>query len=150
MPVIQTRLNKTGGFDPLKYAMELDIVYFLCYNWVVTVGFRPRFILFYFSFGGSMPTTTRDIPAPSGFVQPKRAKRNPYATLPATLCRICGDNIPHQRQRLGKTTCIDCQADLDRTEPTPHLIAIPYNKGAYQYIHNPRDLFQTNPKEPRE
>lgn len=65
-------------------------------------------------------------------------------------CRICGDHIGYRRQRIGKATCLDCQADLDRTEPTKHLIAIPYNKGAYQYIHDPADLFGTNPKQPRE
>lgn len=88
-----------------------------------------------------------DIPAPSGFVRPLR--RNPYETKPSTKCRICGDSIPFKRQKLGKLTCLPCQQDLDHTEPTQHLVAIPYNKGAYQYIHNPLDLFQTNPKEPR-
>lgn len=96
--------------------------------------------------GAAMPTTTSDKTAPSGNV---RIKRNPYATLPATPCRICGDAIPPRRVLLEKTTCITCQADLDKTEPVVHTVAIPYNKGAYQYIHNPKDLFQTNPKEPR-
>ena len=84
-----------------------------------------------------------DIPAQRGFV------RDPYATLPPKLCRICGEAIQAARARLEKSTCLPCQQDLDRTEPVHHTIAIPYNKGAYQYIHNPRDLFQTNPKEPR-
>ena len=76
-------------------------------------------------------------------------RKDPYATLPPKPCRICGEAIQPARARLEKTTCIDCQADLDLSEPTQHLIAIPYNKGAYQYIHNPADLFGTNPKQPR-
>lgn len=86
-----------------------------------------------------MPTkqanTTSDIPAGYGFVQRK--------------CRVCDAQIDPRRVVLEKTTCIDCQADIDKAEPVKHLIAIPYNKGAYQYIHDPRDLFQTNPKQPR-
>lgn len=66
-----------------------------------------------------------------------------------TPCRICQDPIDPRRAALGKTTCIDCQVDLDRLYPTKHLIAIPYSKGAYQHIYDPRDLFNTNPKEPR-
>jgi len=72
--------------------------------------------------------------------------RNPYALKPAKPCRICGEAIGYARAALEKTTCLDCQADLDRTDPVQHCIAIPYNKGAYQYIHNPADLFGTNPK----
>ena len=90
-----------------------------------------------------MPTATQDIPARRGSV------RDPYATLPPKPCRICGEPIQPARARLEKTTCLECQADLDLSEPTQHLIAIPYNKGAYQYIHNPADLFGTNPKQPR-
>ena len=91
-----------------------------------------------------MQTKQPDIPAPSGIV-----RRDPYALKPATPCRICGESIDPRRVMLEKTTCLDCQADLDRTEPVKHLIAIPYSKGAYQYIHNPAELFQTNPKQPR-
>lgn len=80
--------------------------------------------------------TTTDIYAPSVIV-------------PTTPCRICGEQINPQRAALEKKTCIACQADLDRTEPVKHLVAIPYSKGAYQYIHNPAELFQTNPKQPR-
>jgi hypothetical protein len=71
---------------------------------------------------------------------------NPYARKSPTPCRICGEAISPRRVILEKTTCLDCQNDLDKTEPTQHCIAIPYNKGAYQYIHNPADLFGTNPK----
>ncbi len=73
-------------------------------------------------------------------------RSDPYATLPATPCRICGNAIQPARANLEKTTCLDCQADLDRQQPVKHTIAIPYAKGAYQYIHDPKDLFQTNPK----
>jgi hypothetical protein len=64
-------------------------------------------------------------------------------------CRICNDAINPARAELGKTTCIECQVDLDRQYPVKHLVAIPYSKGAYQHIYNPKDLFNTNPKEQR-
>jgi hypothetical protein len=64
-------------------------------------------------------------------------------------CRICNEILDPRRAALEKTTCLECQADLDKTEPVKHTIAIPYNKGAYQYIHDPQDLFNTNPKEQR-
>jgi hypothetical protein len=83
-----------------------------------------------------MPTLT-NITAPCGEVQSGKP------------CRICGVDIAPLRAALEKTTCIDCQIDLDRTQPVKHLIAIPYGKGAYQYIHNPQDLFLTNQKDPR-
>lgn len=82
----------------------------------------------------------QDIPARRGSV------RDPYATRPPKPCRICGEAIPPARLLLEKTTCLPCQQDLDITEPVRHLVAIPYNKGAYQHIHNPADLFGTNPK----
>jgi hypothetical protein len=77
-------------------------------------------------------THSTNITAPHGFV-PKP-------------CRICGETIDPRRAALEKTTCIDCQVDLDRTNPVRHLVAIPYGKGAYQYIHDPKDLFNTNQK----
>ena len=85
-----------------------------------------------------MPFTLADISAMCGFVR-----------SPDKPCRICGDAIYPRRVLLEKTTCLACQADLDKTEPIKHTVAIPYNKGAYQHIHNPADLFNTNPKEPR-
>lgn len=72
----------------------------------------------------------------------------PSAT-PRTPCRLCGISINPARAELGKTTCIECQQDLDVTEPVKHLVAIPYGKGAYQHIYNPADLFDTNSKQPR-
>lgn len=71
---------------------------------------------------------------------------NPTHTTP---CHTCGEPIPPSRAALGKTTCIECQIDIDRLHPTKHLVAIPYGKGAYQYIHDPKDLFNTNQKEQR-
>jgi hypothetical protein len=76
-------------------------------------------------------------------------RKDPYATLPPKACRCCGEAIPFKRRKLGKLTCLDCQQDLDRTEPVRHTVAIAYNKGAYQHIYNPADLFNTNPKQPR-
>jgi hypothetical protein len=91
-----------------------------------------------------MPTATRNISASHGFVS-----KDPFATLPPKPCRCCGKAIPFKRSRLGKTTCLPCQQDLDITEPVKHTVAIAYNKGAYQHIYNPADLFNTNPKQPR-
>jgi hypothetical protein len=76
-------------------------------------------------------------------------RKDPYATLPPKPCRICKQAIDLRRVVLEKTTCFECQQNLDITEPVKHLVAIAYNKGAYQYIHNPADLFDTNPKQPR-
>jgi hypothetical protein len=69
-----------------------------------------------------------------------------YVFNPPKPCRICGETITPARALLEKTTCLDCQVDLDKTEPVKHTVAIPYNKGAYQHIYNPADLFGTNPK----
>lgn len=77
---------------------------------------------------------------------PRGTVRNPYAIIDPKPCRICGNPIAYARANLGKSTCLDCQTNLDQTEPVKHLVAIPYNKGAYQHIHNPADLFCTNPK----
>jgi hypothetical protein len=86
-----------------------------------------------------MPTyNPLDKPVSSGFV-----------FNPPKPCRVCGEAIDTRRAALSKSTCLECQADLDKQNPTQHLVAIPYNKGAYQYIHNPAELFQTNPKQPR-
>ncbi len=90
-----------------------------------------------------MPNTTPDKPTPH------RSVRIPPAPLAATPCRICGEAIDPRRAALEKTTCLDCQVDLDRLHPVKHLVAIPYSKGAYQHIYNPAELFQTNPKQPR-
>jgi hypothetical protein len=102
------------------------------------VEILPCPIVLLFTIGATMPFTIADISALSGFVR-----------TPDKPCRICKQAIDPRRVVLEKTTCLECQQDLDITEPVKHLIAIPYNKGAYQYIHDPKDLFNTNPKEPR-
>lgn len=92
-----------------------------------------------------MPTTTQDNPAPCVVVHAKRNPRNPYATLAATPCRICGNPIQHRRVLLEKTTCIDCQADLDKTEPVRHTI-VPLHKSNYIPVFNREDLKGINNK----
>lgn len=103
------------------------------------------------NFDPTRPTMS-DIATLCGFVQPQppATKRNPFAPKPPVLCTECREPIDHRRANLGKTTCFDCQAVIDRTNPVKHLVAIPYNKGAYQHIHDPADLFSTNPKDPRQ
>lgn len=59
----------------------------------------------------------------------------------------CGNEISTARYALGYRTCLQCGDK--QAKQVKHLIAIPYSKGAYQYIHNPKDLFQTNPKQVR-
>jgi RNA polymerase-binding transcription factor DksA len=70
---------------------------------------------------------------------------NLYALKPATPCRICGESIDPRRVLLEKTTCLDCQADLDRTEPVKHTI-VPLNKSNYIPITDMAMLAQLNPK----
>lgn len=82
-------------------------------------------------------------PAPSGSV-PKR-KQDPYALKPPKHCRICGDPLPYRRQKLGKTTCLDCQADLDLTEP-PQRTIVPLHKSNYIPVTDMETLTQLNPK----
>ena len=41
-------------------------------------------------------------------------------------------------------TCHKCGDAIAKGKK--HIVQIPYSKGAYQYIHNPQDLFFTNPK----
>jgi len=41
-------------------------------------------------------------------------------------------------------TCLKCGDVIAKSKK--HIVQIPYSKGAYQYIHNPQDLFFTNPK----
>ena len=79
-----------------------------------------------------MTTATTDIPASSGFVQTKP-------------CRICGDAIPPARANLSKTTCIDCQIDIERQQPTKHTI-VPLNKSNYIAVTDLSLLKQLNPK----
>jgi hypothetical protein len=48
------------------------------------------------------------------------------------------------RKKLGYDNCTK-HGEGKRT----FTVAIPYSKGAYQLIHNPADMFMTNPKNVR-
>jgi hypothetical protein len=72
-------------------------------------------------------------------------KSNPYALKPDAPCRICGNPIQPARANLEKTTCIDCQADLDKQQPVKHTI-VPLNKSNYVPITDLSLLAQLNPK----
>jgi hypothetical protein len=62
------------------------------------------------------------------------------------ICRCCGDEYPVGRLDLGYKTCLDCGMDEAKAISEGFTVAIPFNKGAYQYIHNPKELATTNPK----
>lgn len=62
------------------------------------------------------------------------------------VCRNCGDEISAGRWALGYKHCLFCGEELAREVSLGFCVSIPYNKGAYQYIHNPKELSQTNPK----
>lgn len=62
------------------------------------------------------------------------------------LCRMCGDSINPKRWALGYKYCLLCGEDVARAVAEGFTVAIPFNKGAYQYIHNPKELATTNPK----
>ena len=60
-------------------------------------------------------------------------------------CQTCGELIrPVQRHALGYTTCMPCGDKAAKL--VPHIVQIPFSKGAYQFIYNPDDLKITNPK----
>ena len=56
------------------------------------------------------------------------------------LCVLCYDPIPKGRADMNHVTCIPCQEIEDRKNPQVHTVTIGFNKGAYQYVHNPDDL----------
>lgn len=70
------------------------------------------------------------------------------------ICQACAwEQVPYARaQRCIKDkvliTCVGCGEEAAKTEMKrkASMVQIPYSKGAYQYIHNPADLFHTNPK----
>ena len=68
------------------------------------------------------------------------------------LCTECyGGHVPdarakHQIQNNLRLTCMDCGERLAKEASNKFTVAIPFNKGAYQYIHNPHDMVITNPK----
>ena len=59
-------------------------------------------------------------------------------------CVRCGDDVDERRYKLGYHTCLFCGEEEARNYK--HTVAIPYNKGAYQYISNSEELKMTNPK----
>jgi ribosomal protein L37AE/L43A len=60
-------------------------------------------------------------------------------------CKLCGDVYNEQRFRLGFAFCLDCGDEIAKAKK--FVVEIPYGKGAYQYIHNPKEELKfTNPK----
>lgn len=56
-------------------------------------------------------------------------------------CVVCKKAFPMARKKLGYETCTKHGAGRKN-----FTVAIPYSKGAYQYIHDPMDLHFVNPK----
>jgi hypothetical protein len=56
----------------------------------------------------------------------------------------CGEEIEPRRWDLGYRVCLECGDSIAKQRK--FTVAIPYSKGAYQLIHDPKDLFFTNPK----
>ena len=56
----------------------------------------------------------------------------------------CGEIIEDGRWDIGYRVCLDCGDEIAKQRK--FTVAIPYSKGAYQLIHDPKDLFFTNPK----
>lgn len=63
-------------------------------------------------------------------------------------CPECGTLVNFRRINLGYKLCLDCGEIHSRIETRrkQSMVQIPFSKGAYQYIHNPKDLHITNPK----
>lgn len=56
----------------------------------------------------------------------------------------CGEIIEDGRWDIGYRVCLECGDEIAKQRK--FTVAIPYSKGAYQLIHDPKDLFFTNPK----
>jgi hypothetical protein len=56
----------------------------------------------------------------------------------------CGEEIEQGRWDIGYRVCLGCGDSIAKERK--FTVAIPYSKGAYQLIHDPKDLFFTNPK----
>jgi len=56
----------------------------------------------------------------------------------------CGELIEEGRWDIGYRVCLECGDEIAKQRK--FTVAIPYSKGAYQLIHDPKDLFFTNPK----
>ena len=68
---------------------------------------------------------------------------------PKHFCPICGDDseLTQKRWAKGMKFCITCGDEVAKQRK--FTVAIPYGKGAYQLIHDPSDLFNTNQKNTR-
>ena len=62
-------------------------------------------------------------------------------------CELCGDEVHPDRYAIGYHTCLACGDVVAKQRRC--TVAIPYSKGAYQLVYDPKDLFNTNPKEQR-
>jgi len=68
------------------------------------------------------------------------------------LCTMCvGGQVEPERADLLKDqnkplTCKPCGNKLAILQAAKYTVAIPYNKGAYQFIYDPADMVITNPK----
>lgn len=96
------------------------------------------------TFDPTRPTMS-DIATLCGIVQPKPAKPNPFDKNPPTICTECREPIDTRRANIGKTTCIECQADIDKTQPPTRTI-VPMHKSNYIPIFDPADLLGINNK----
>jgi hypothetical protein len=56
----------------------------------------------------------------------------------------CGEVIEQGRWDIGYRVCLVCGDKVAKQRK--FTVAIPYGKGAYQLIHDPKDLHFTNPK----
>jgi ribosomal protein L37AE/L43A len=59
-------------------------------------------------------------------------------------CISCGDDVHIERWNLGYHHCKRCGDALAKQKRW--TVSIPYSKGAYQLVYDPKDLFNTNPK----
>ena len=61
-------------------------------------------------------------------------------------CHKCDDKVAKKRWDLGYRLCLDCGDEVASRVAEGFTVAIPFNKGAYQFIYNPQELSTTNPK----
>jgi hypothetical protein len=60
-------------------------------------------------------------------------------------CQHCGGEVHIERWTLGYYFCMPCGEAAARQHK--HVVQIPFSKGAYQFIYNPREELRiTNPK----
>ena len=58
----------------------------------------------------------------------------------------CGNPINPKRVAAGYYVCLECGEARAKEARMGWCISIPYNKGAYQLITDPKDMQSTNPK----